>query len=93
MPGVIGAIAGLVGGLAGAVGGAVSAISSFAGGFLGNWLVSSGIGLVFDAIGSLLGDKKRGLTVATRNPTAPWLVTYGSAKVGGRLVNIDSESL
>jgi hypothetical protein len=57
---------------------------------LGNpMLIMAGIGTLLTGIGTLLSKGPlTGTSLLSRNPTAPWNVVYGRAKVGGVLVHI-----
>jgi hypothetical protein len=51
-------------------------------------LIASGAGMILSGIGTMIaGDgPQRGYATTTRDPIAPWKVTYGEARVGGTIV-------
>jgi hypothetical protein len=54
---------------------------------LATYLVSAGIGTVIAGLGTLLSKGPvTGFATTERNPTAPWKVVYGRARVGGTVV-------
>ncbi len=56
---------------------------------LAQFLISAGAGLLITGIGTLLSKgPQKGFATTERNPTAPWSVIYGRARVGGTLVYI-----
>jgi hypothetical protein len=62
-------------------------------------LIAQGAGLLISGAGTLIssaaggsaatGTTGGGITVASRNPIAPWQVVYGACAVSGRAVRID----
>jgi hypothetical protein len=63
-------------------GGATSLVIAIAG-----FLISSGSGLLFSGIGTMVSNANSGgVTAATRNPVSPWKIVYGRARVGGQIV-------
>ena len=64
-------------------------LEPFTGG-LSTLLIQAGIGMVIAGIGTALSNGPlTGTTTASRNPTAPWNVIYGKAKLGGIMVFVD----
>jgi hypothetical protein len=49
-------------------------------------LASAGAGMVLSGVGTLLSQKANGISTTSRNPIAPWQVTYGRSKVGATIV-------
>jgi hypothetical protein len=50
-------------------------------------LISAGIGTTIAGLGTLLSKGPvNGFATTERNPTAPWRIVYGRARVGGTLV-------
>ena len=54
---------------------------------LTTYLVSAGIGTLITGLGTLLSKGPvNGFATTERNPTAPWKIVYGRARVGGTVV-------
>jgi hypothetical protein len=57
--------------------------------FAGVALMVSGAGTVMTGIGTILAKgPMTGIATTTRNPTAPWKIVYGRARVGGTIVHM-----
>ena len=62
--------------------------------FLAPYLIAAGVGTLLSGVGTLLSGSggtsqngsSGGISTASRNPVAPWLVCYGQSVVGGTIV-------